>query len=104
MAFYVDGHPATFCVGPYIADPAERDRLSQYDLWPDRDLARPALLGRDAVFVGHAPPDLQRAFDSVERLPDLPVVRRGRVIRQQQWSVCRGFRGLTRLDDGRTKR
>ena len=50
MAFYVDGHPKTFCVGSYIADPTERDRLTQYDVWPDRDLSQPALRGRDAVF------------------------------------------------------
>ena len=104
MAFYVDGHPKTFCLGSYIADPAERDRLTQYDLWPDRDLSQPALRGRDAVFVGHAPPDLFTSFDSVEALPDLPITRRGVLIRRQSIYRCHGFHGLLRPNDGLTKR
>lgn len=104
MAFYVDGHPKTFCMGSYIQDPKERDRLTQYDLWPDRDLSQPALRGRDAVFVGHEQPDLLNAFERVEELPDLPIIRRGVTIRKQSIYRCYGFKGMTRPNDGLTKR
>ena len=104
MAFYVDGHPKTFCLGSYLADPKERDRLTQYDLWPDRDLSQPALHGRNAVFVGHTSPDLFAAFDRVQALPELPIVRHGVTIRTQSMYRCYGFHGITRPTDGLTKR
>jgi hypothetical protein len=104
MAFYLAGHPKTFYFGSYVQDFKERDRLSQYDLWPDRALNQPALRGRDAVFVGHEQPDLFRAFDRVERLPDLPIVRNGVRMREQKLFRCYNFHGMTRPNDGRTKR
>lgn len=104
MAFYVDGHPKTFCLGSYLADPKERDRLTQYNLWPDRDLSQPALHGRNAVFVGHSSPDLYAAFDRIEALPELPIVRHGVTIRTQSIYRCYGFHGITRPTDGLTKR
>jgi 4-amino-4-deoxy-L-arabinose transferase-like glycosyltransferase len=104
MAFYVAGHPKTYYIGSYILDPEERDRLSQYDMWPDRSLDQPALRGRDAIFVGHQQPDLYAAFDRVERLPDLPIVSNGVVIRRQKLFRCYNFHGMTRPNDGKTKR
>ena len=104
MAFYVAGRPKTFCIGSYIKDPASRDRLSQYDMWPDRSLEQPNLVGRDAIYVGHEQPDLFVAFDRVERLPALPIVRNGVVIREQKLWRCFGFKGMKRPDDGLTKR
>ena len=104
MAFYVHGHPKTFYFGSYVADPKERDRLSQYDLWPDRALDQPSLVGRDAVFVGHEQPDLFTAFDRVERLRDVPVIRNGVRIREQKLFKCYGFHGMNRPSDGKTKR
>jgi hypothetical protein len=104
MAFYVDGHPKTFCMGSYIKDPKERDRLTQYDLWPDRDLSQPQLRGRDAIFVGHEQPDLLAAFERVEDLPELTIMRRGVTIRKQSMYRCYGFKGMTRPNDGLTKR
>ncbi|HEX8325239.1 MAG TPA: glycosyltransferase family 39 protein [Tepidisphaeraceae bacterium] len=104
MAFYVDGRPKTFCSGAYAKNPDERDRLTQYDMWPDRDLSQASLRGRDAVFVGRATADLFEAFDRVEALPDLPIMRRGVLIRRQILWKCYGFRGMTRPQDGRTKR
>jgi hypothetical protein len=104
MAFYVEGQPKTFYFGSYVKDPKERDRLSQYDMWPDRALNHPSLLGRDAVFVGHQQPDLYEAFERVERLPNLPILANGVQIREQKLFRCYNFKGMTRPDDGKTKR
>jgi 4-amino-4-deoxy-L-arabinose transferase-like glycosyltransferase len=104
MAFYVDGHPKTYYVGSWWRDPETRDRLSQYDMWPDRALDRPELIGRDAIYVGQDHPELQSAFESVERLPNLPIVRQGVVLREQKIFIGRGFRGMVRPQDGKTKR
>lgn len=103
-AFYVKGQPKTFCIGPYIQDVKDRDRLSQFNIWPDRDLSQPALLGRDAVFVGHPPADLRRVFDRVEELPDLPIVHNHTTIRVQKLFACYGFKGMTLPNDGLTNR
>ncbi len=104
MAFYVEGHPKAYCIGSYIADPNERERLSQYDMWPDRALDQPSLIGKDAVFVGHEQPDLYTAFDRVARLDNLPIVANGVTIREQKLFRCYGFKGMTRANDGLTKR
>ena len=104
MAFYVSGHPKTYCIGPYIQEIKDRDRLSQFNIWPDRDLSQPALRGRDAIFVGHPPADLKRAFERVEMLPDLPIVYRGKLVRTQKLFRCRGFKGMTLPMDGLTNR
>ncbi|MGN6627920.1 MAG: glycosyltransferase family 39 protein [Tepidisphaeraceae bacterium] len=103
LAFYVDGQPRTYCMGAYIQDPAERDRLSQYNIWADRSLDQPRLLAHNAVYVGHDQPDLARAFDRIERLPDLPIVRHGIVLRTQGIWVCHGFKGMHLPNDGLTK-
>ncbi|MBC7784451.1 MAG: glycosyltransferase family 39 protein [Burkholderiales bacterium] len=104
MAFYVEGHPRTYYCGSYFKEPARRDRLSQYDMWPDRSLEQDSLKGRDAVYVGHAQPDIDDAFERVVRLPALPIVRHGVTIREQTLFLCYGFRGMTRPGDGLTKR
>ncbi|MGC4030745.1 MAG: glycosyltransferase family 39 protein [Tepidisphaeraceae bacterium] len=104
MAFYVDGHPKTFCMGSYIKDSKKRDRLTQYDIWPDRDLSQFELLGRDAIFVGKPQPDLYEAFEKVEELPVVTVKRRGVTLRKQGLWRCSGFRGMARPADGLTKR
>jgi len=100
MAFYVKGQPKTYCLGPYIQDLEGRDRLSQFNIWPDRDLSQPALRGRDAVFVGHPPADLKRVFERVEPLPDMPIVFHGRTLREQKIVLCYGFKGMTLPNDG----
>jgi len=104
MAFYVAGQPKTYCLGSYVKDIKERDRLSQYDMWPDRALDQPLLIGRNAMYVGHEQPDLFTAFERVERLANLPVVRNGVKIREQKLWRCYNFKGLARPTDGLTKR
>ena len=49
MAFYLPGHPTTYCTGDLLLP----GRRTQYDYWPDTDLRRPqGLNGRPAVAVG----------------------------------------------------
>jgi hypothetical protein len=98
LAFYVDGHPKTYAIGSYFARPTERKRRSQFDLWPDRSLDRPVLLGKDAIYVGYAPrgQDLQNAFEEVKRLKDVVIIERGIEIRRFQVWRCRNFQGMTR--------
>jgi hypothetical protein len=101
LAFYVPGQPRTYCAGPYFDPPS---RYSQYDMWPDRSLdvaENPALLGRDAIYVGWFKADLWDAFESVEELPQLDIERRGSKIRRFRVWRCHNFRGLTRPEAGR---
>ena len=100
-AFYVAGRPQTFYVGSWLQRPA---RLTQYDLWPDRRLDRPELIGRDAIYYGHdgvagsglPPADLVAAFESVEKLPDVKILREGLDVREFRLWRCRGFKGMHR--------
>lgn len=104
MAFYVQGQPKTYCIGSYWSDPKRRDRLSQYDMWPDRSLEQPSLQGRDAVYVGQEAPELDRVFERVVKLPNFPVIRSGVLLREQKMYLCYNFQGIRRPDDGFTKR
>jgi hypothetical protein len=100
-AFYVDGQPDTFYAGSWLQPPS---RLSQYDLWPDRRLDRPDLVGRDAIYYGHdgvagsgmPPAEIVAAFASVEKLPDLKIYREGLEIRDFRLWRCKGFKGMHR--------
>lgn len=98
LAFYVKGQPKTYYVGSWFADyEHRRARSSQYDLWPDRRLDKPELLGKDAIFFGYdPPPDLIAAFDSVEKIPDVRIDRRGFNVRVFHLWKCRGFKGMTK--------
>lgn len=87
LAFYVEGNPRV-----YNANLGRR--MNQYDLWGDWE----ALAGRDGVFViygdGEAPEDLRRAFQQVERVRVVPVVSRGRHIRNFSIYWGRHFLGF----------
>ena len=52
LAFYLPGHPKTYFAGSYWTDLAVRRRWTQFDLWPDRSLDRPELIGKDAIYIG----------------------------------------------------
>jgi hypothetical protein len=102
MAFYVPGQPKTFYAGSYFARPS---RLTQYDLWPDRRLDQPELIGRNAVYVGKGgpmPEPLPSAFERVEKLPEIPVRTGGVVVETFKVWRCWGFRGLTRPESPRS--
>ncbi|MFI5380901.1 MAG: glycosyltransferase family 39 protein, partial [Tepidisphaerales bacterium] len=101
LAFYVDGHPKTYCVGSWLAHPLRRARASQYDVWTDRRLDRPELLGKDAIFLGDNPDDpeqpayeLMAAFRSFERLPPVVIYRGGVKVRVFDLWVGREFKGM----------
>ena len=97
MAFYAHGQPRTYYLGSYLR--TKTKRRTQFDVWPDRSLDpkdNPALLGKDAVFVGYFKPELSEAFESVEELPLLDIERRGIKIRSFRVARCHNFRGITR--------
>jgi hypothetical protein len=93
-AFYTAGQPKTYCVGAYITKVSDRKRRTQYDVWPDRNLAQPALRGRDALYVGYMNDDVLGSFASVEELPEEPIYRGGYKVRRFKIYRCRGFKGL----------
>jgi len=102
-AFYAPGQPKTYYIGSYWYDPKDRERLCQYDLWPDRSLdpATTTLLGKDAIFIGWSPQggDLKRTFDRVERLPNLDIARGGVIIKTFRLWRCINFKGIARPTD-----
>jgi hypothetical protein len=98
MAFYVRGQPKTYCAGSYFSG-ERRKRQTQYDLWPDRSLdpdENPALLGRNAVFVGFLRDDVRSAFDRAEGPFQVDIVRRGIKIDTFRYARCYGFKGMKR--------
>jgi 4-amino-4-deoxy-L-arabinose transferase-like glycosyltransferase len=95
-AFYVAGQPKTFYAGSWYTD---AKRHTQYDMWPDRRLDNPQLLGRNAVYVGKGgaiPPDIVKAFEKIEQLPEVPVTVRGVTVKTFKTWRCTGFKGMTR--------
>jgi 4-amino-4-deoxy-L-arabinose transferase-like glycosyltransferase len=96
LAFYVDGQPNTYFAGSYWTDPGFRRRRTQFDMWPDRQLDRPELLGKDVIYVGWPYAPLIDSFERVERLPDVTIARDGLVIRTIQLWRCTGFKGMHR--------
>ncbi len=88
LAFYVKGHPRTYCVNL-------GRRMNQYDLWPGfHDLK-----GYDAVFVSWGrkslPPRIASSFDECRRR--LLTVKDGEyVLRYYSIFICRGFHGMRR--------
>ncbi|HEX8911015.1 MAG TPA: glycosyltransferase family 39 protein [Humisphaera sp.] len=76
LAFYLKGQPNTYYAASYYQDLGDRGRMTQIDIWPDRNLepvlpgGRPnPLVGKNAVFLGRHDkpfPDLLNAFDRVE--------------------------------------
>jgi undecaprenyl-diphosphatase len=107
-AFYTRGQPRTYYASSWFANPQFRRRLTQYDVWPDRALDQPSLIGRDALYVGYVWSDegdnheLLSAFDSVDKLYDEEIERNGVKVRRFLIARCHNFRGLTR-PEGRPK-
>lgn len=99
-AFYVRGQPKTYYVGTYYTD---AKRYTQYDMWPDRRLDQPALVGKNAVYVGKGgglPKDIADAFERTEQLPELPVIVKGVTVRTFKTWKAYGFKGMTRKGVG----
>jgi hypothetical protein len=96
MAFYVEGQPKTYYAGSYYAD---AKRFTQYDMWPDRRLDQPELVGRNAIYVGKGgdiPAEIPAAFERVERLPEIPVIAGGATVKTFKIWRCYGFKGMKR--------
>jgi Dolichyl-phosphate-mannose-protein mannosyltransferase len=103
LAFYVAGQPKTYFVGSYWTRPELRRRLTQFDMWPDRQLDRQELIGKDAIYigtVGYEP--FRESWERIEKLPEITVVQNGMDIRSFPVWRCYGFKGMHRPDDGRT--
>ena len=87
MAFYVKGHPVTYCVNL-------GRRMNQYDLWPTFH----HLVHYDAIYVTHdsdkLPRELDKAFASHARFEVRILDRRGDEIRRFTIYLCRDFAGM----------
>jgi 4-amino-4-deoxy-L-arabinose transferase-like glycosyltransferase len=87
LAFYVKGHPVTYCVN------LDR-RMNQYDLWPGFD----NLLHYDAIFVrtghGKVPKKIAAAFRKVEKKVFTAYTKNHAEIRDYSIFLCYDFRGL----------
>ncbi|GAB4388503.1 MAG: glycosyltransferase family 39 protein [Thermodesulfovibrionales bacterium] len=87
LAFYVEGHPRTYCVNL-------GRRMNQYDLWPGPW----GLLNYSAIFVtmNDSPLDerVRRAFESCQKRLFDAHDRKGRDIREYSIFLCRGFKGM----------
>jgi hypothetical protein len=97
-AFYVKGQPRTYYAGSYFAN---SKRFTQYDMWPNRRLDDPKLIGRTALYVGKGggiPDDMRKVFERVEPLPELPVIVRGVKVRTFKTWIGYGFKGMSRPD------
>jgi hypothetical protein len=98
MEFYLQGHPKTYFAGSYWTAPFPiRRRWTQFDIWPDRSLDQPALIGHDAIYIGfagYAP--LKQSFASMEKLPDIVVTVNGMQVQRFAVWKCLGFTGMHR--------
>lgn len=101
LAFYVEGQPKTYNIGSYLIG-KERTRHSQFDVWADRDLMNPALIGRDAVFFGKLDPDdiIRNAFERFEKIRDVRIVRGGLELHNSSIYVGYAFKGVKRAESG----
>ncbi|HXX58886.1 MAG TPA: glycosyltransferase family 39 protein [Thermodesulfovibrionales bacterium] len=86
LAFYVKGHPVTYCMN-------SGRRMNQYDLWPGFD----RLIHYQGIFVtiGGAAltPQVKDAFLDCEERP-VKVFDRGRLLREYSVFVCSNFQGM----------
>jgi undecaprenyl-diphosphatase len=97
LSFYLPNQPKTYFVGSYWTNPQVRRRWTQFDIWPDRALDRPELIGRDAIYVGRATyPPLRQSFEAIVPLPDIVITRDGVVLQKIPMWKCIGFKGITR--------
>jgi undecaprenyl-diphosphatase len=87
LAFYVKGHPVTYCVN------LDR-RMNQYDLWPGFH----NLLHYHAIFVrtgdSSVPEEVAAAFDKVEKKVFTVYTKKHMKIRDYSIFMCYDFRGL----------
>jgi len=87
LAFYVKGHPATYCINL-------GRRMNQYDLWPGFHNLR----NYDAIFVRigdkRLPEEVSASFDKVEKKVYTAYTKKHAEIRDYSIFMCYGFKGL----------
>jgi len=87
LAFYVKGHPATYCINL-------GRRMNQYDLWPGFHNLR----NYDAIFVRigdkRLPEEVAASFDKVEKKVYTAYTTKHAEIRDYSIFMCYGFKGL----------
>jgi len=87
LAFYVKGHPATYCINL-------GRRMNQYDLWPGFHNLR----NYDAIFVRigdkRLPEEVAASFDKVEKKVYTAYTTKHDEIRDYSIFMCYGFKGL----------
>ncbi len=102
LAFYVKGHPITFCINL-------GRRMNQYDLWPDmNDTTKrmeqrrksPLPSGIDGIFVRadntDIPHEVAESFDRVEKRV-LRVYDKKNLLREYSLFSCYNFKGLKEI-------
>ena len=86
LAFYMDGHPATYCVNL-------GRRMNQYDLWPGFE----NLTGYNAVFVrkeqNELPEEVGAAFERCEKQPVTLNTRQNKIMKFTVFK-CYDFKGM----------
>ncbi|MBE0425376.1 MAG: glycosyltransferase family 39 protein [Nitrospirae bacterium] len=87
LAFYVKGHPVTYCINL-------GRRMNQYDLWPGFD----DLLHYNAIYVSledsKMPEEVSAAFDKVEKRLFSAYTKKHVKIRDYSIFTCYNFKGL----------
>lgn len=63
LAFYIPGNPVVYSASAFTGG-----RRTQYDLWPETDLARVDLQGRNAILLGATLGQWERYFERVEEI------------------------------------
>jgi hypothetical protein len=76
LEFYMAGHPKSFVMGPYIEDPKQRGRQTQWSYWPERSLevGTSPVIGKNAIYIGKNWKVLSESFERVERLEPRHVI------------------------------
>jgi membrane-associated phospholipid phosphatase len=89
LAFYVEGHPVTYCINL-------GRRMNQYDLWPGPE----GLAHYNAVFVkindSEIPEEVGEAFKSCDKRLFIVLDKAGRPLRTYSIFTCRDFGGNMR--------
>jgi 4-amino-4-deoxy-L-arabinose transferase-like glycosyltransferase len=89
LAFYCDGHPNVYCLGPAVAQ-----RMSQYDLWRPNPLWDPETFAdRTFILVGDPAPELAAGFAQMDFTRKFWYREAGQPICYWHINVGRGYRG-----------
>lgn len=84
----------------YSFGPAVGDRQSQFDIWRPNPICDPSrFLGKTFIFIDVRLPqdEIEAAFESVEPVREVLYTENGQPIARWYLTICRGFRGFSRL-------